>query len=117
VQAALDDKMRLYEFESSPLDVRLVATTAQLKSDIDSKKKKGDWTTEELLQFYKDNDIIVDKSDLYDMIKKPPLNKYISNIQGDKVVFKGQVDATATPDEKDKNQEIVKSMANKAMKN
>jgi len=109
--------MRLYEFESSPLDVRLVATTAQLKGDIDTNKKKGDWTTEELLQFYKNNDIIVDKSDLYDMIKRPPLNKYISNIQGDKVVFKGQADATATPDEKDKNQEIVKSMANKAMKN
>lgn len=115
--AALDDKMRLYEFESSPLDVRLVATTAQLKSDIDSNKKKGDWTTEELLQFYKNNDIIVDKSDLYDMIKRPPLNKYISNIQGDKVVFKGQADNTVAPDEQDKDQEIVKSMANKAMKN
>jgi hypothetical protein len=51
------------------------------------------------------------------MIKGPPLNKYISNIQGDKVIFKGQADTTATPDEKDKNQEIVKSMANKAMKN
>jgi hypothetical protein len=51
------------------------------------------------------------------MIKRPPLSKYISNIQGDKVIFKGQADDAVAPDEQDKDQEIVKSMANKAMKN
>jgi hypothetical protein len=82
--------MRLFEFASSPLLVKLVATTSQLKSEIDSGKTHSDWTVPELLQYYRDNDIVIDKSDLYTMIKKPPLDQTIENIQGDKIIFKGQ---------------------------
>jgi hypothetical protein len=106
--------MRLFEFASSPLLVKLVATTSQLKSEIDSGKTHSDWTVPELLQYYRDNDIIIDKSDLYTMIKKPPLNQNIENIQGDKVIFKGQ-----TPEQEvgpDENQKIVQQMAQNAMK-
>ena len=106
--------MRLYEFAGNPLSVRLVASTSQLKSDIDSGKLHSDWTVPELLQYYRDNDIIIDKSDLYNMIQKQPLNKFIDNIQGDKVIFKGQTpDQEAGPDE---NQKIVQQMAQNAMK-
>lgn len=106
--------MRLYEFAGNPLSVRLVASTSQLKSDIDSGKLHSDWTVPELLQYYRDNDIIIDKSDLYNMIQKQPLNKFIDNIQGDKVIFKGQ-----TPEQEvgpDENQKIVQQMAQNAMK-
>lgn len=106
--------MRLYEFAGNPLSVRLVASTSQLKSDIDSGKLHSDWTVPELLQYYRDNDIIIDKSDLYNMIQKQPLNKFIDNIQGDKVIFKGQTpEQEAGPDE---NQKIVQQMAQNAMK-
>ena len=106
--------MRLYEFAGSPLLVRLVASTSQLKSEIDSGKLHSDWTVPELLQYYRDNDIIIDKSDLYNMIQKQPLSKFIDNIQGDKVIFKGQTpEQEAGPDE---NQKIVQQMAQNAMK-
>lgn len=106
--------MRLYEFAGSPLLVRLVATTSQLKSEIDSGKTHSDWTVPELLQYYRDNDIVIDKSNLYTMIKKPPLNQSIENIQGDKVIFKGQ-----TPEqelEPDEDKKVVAQMAKSAMK-
>lgn len=106
--------MRLYEFAGNPLSVRLVASTSQLKSDIDSGKLHSDWTVPELLQYYRDNDIIIDKSDLYNIIQQQPLNKFIDNIQGDKVIFKGQTpEQEAGPDE---NQKIVQQMAQNAMK-
>ena len=106
--------MRLFEFDASPLLVRLVATTSQLKSDIDAGQEKSNWTTQELLKYYRDNDIIIDKNDLYDMIKNPPLNKYIENIQGDNVVFKGQ--AQGNEPGADEGQKIVNQMAHNAMK-
>jgi hypothetical protein len=106
--------MRLFEFAGSPLLVKLVATTSQLKSEIDSGKTHSDWTVPELLQYYRDNDIVIDKSDLYTMIKKPPLDQSIENIQGDNVIFKGQTpEQEAGPDE---NQKIVQKMAQSAMK-
>jgi hypothetical protein len=105
--------MRLYEFEGSPLLVRLVASTSQLKSEIDSGEVHSDWTVPELLQYYRDNDIVIDKSDLYDMIKKAPLNKSIANIQGDNVIFKGSEPAPAA--QPDENQKIVAQMAQNAM--
>jgi hypothetical protein len=108
--------MRLYEFAENPLLVGLVASTSQLKRDIDSGSVKSDWTLSELLRYYRQNDIIVSKNDLYDLIKVPPLNQSIQNIQGDKVIFKGQEseqDIELPPDE---NKQIVKQMASKAMK-
>jgi len=105
--------MRLFEFED-PLAVKLVASMSQLTSDIDNGKQKSNWTVQELLDYLKNNEIIVDKSDLYSMIKNPPLNTKISNIKGDQVIFKGQ----ATPDlgSEDEQKKIVKQMANSALK-
>ena len=106
--------MRLYEFAGNPVLVKLVASTSQLKSEIDSGKLHSDWTVPELLQYYRDNDIIIDKTDLYNMIQQQPLNKFIDNIQGDKVIFKGQ-----TPEQEmgpDENQKVVAQMAQNAMK-
>jgi hypothetical protein len=107
--------MYLFEFANpDPLLVRLVAVTSQLTSDIDSGDQHPDWTVDELLDYYKSNEIIIDKSDLYDMIKKPPLKNKISNIQGDKVVFKGQ-ETIADPGEEE-SKKVVNKMAHKALK-
>jgi hypothetical protein len=48
------------------------------------------------------------------MIKNPPLNTVIANIQGDKVVFKGQEETPANPDQT-QSQEVVQQMAQSAM--
>ena len=107
--------MRLFELSNpNPLLVRLVAVTSQLTSEIDSGDQHSDWTVDELLQYYKDNDIILAKDDLYDMIKKPQLKNKISNIQGDKVIFKGQ--ETPIEPEEEESKKVVKQMAQKAMK-
>jgi hypothetical protein len=106
--------MRLFELDTSPLLVSLVAATSQLKTEIDAGEEKPNWTLPELLQYYKNNDIIIDKSDLYDMVKNPPLNKFITNIQGDNVVFKGQ--AQGNEPGADEGSKIVNQMAHSAMK-
>jgi hypothetical protein len=107
--------MRLFELSNpNPLLVRLVAVTSQLTSDIDSGVEHSDWTVDELLNYYKDNDIILAKDDLYDMIKKSPLKNSITNIQGDKVIFKGQ--ETPIEPEEEESKKVVKQMAQKAMK-
>jgi hypothetical protein len=107
--------MLLCEFDiPDPLLVKLVAITSQLKKEIDQGKQKSDWTVNELLSLYKANGIIIDKTDFYNMIKSPPLDKSISNIQGNAVKFKGQDAAQST--DVDNNQKIVKQMAQSALK-
>jgi hypothetical protein len=52
------------------------------------------------------------------MIKKPPLQNIISNIQGDTVIFKGHEPAPVTPTmpDQENNQKVVAQMAQNAMK-
>jgi len=107
--------MFLFEFTGAdPLLVKLVAVTSQLTSDIDSGLQHSDWTVDELLNYYRQNDIMLSKDDLYDMVKNPPLNNKITNIEGDNVIFKGQ-ESSVEPDEED-SKKVVKQMAKKAMK-
>lgn len=108
--------MRLFELAGpDPLTVRLIAVITQLKADIENGDASSSWTVDDLLNHLQDNDITLDKSDLYDMIKKPPLDKFISNIQGDKVIFKGQDDAVGAQDDETENQKVVDQMAKNAM--
>ena len=107
--------MLLYELDiPEPLLVKLVAVSGQLKSEIDQGKQKQDWTVGELLSYYKANGLIIDRSDLFDLIKNPPLDKLISNIKGNLVIFKGQKDDETMP--QDDSQKVVKQMAKDAMK-
>jgi hypothetical protein len=104
--------------EPDPKITRLVTIVDQLKTDVDNGKMKSDWTVDQLLSYFRKYDIIIDKNDLYKMIKKPPLKNAISNIQGDKVIFKGQesekaeVEPTTTDDQK----KIVAQMAKNTLK-
>jgi len=111
--------MFLFELDSPPSStVKLVALANKLKSDIDKGHGKTEWTTDEFLSYLQLNGINLDPSDLYDMIKKPPLDSVITNIQDNKVIFKGQ-DSTNTdipqPDTEDSDK-VVKQMAQRAMK-
>lgn len=110
--------MLLYEFTGvDPLLVSLVAVIGQLKSSIDAGEEKPDWTVDELLEYLQRSNIIIDKSDLYDMVQGPPLNHSIENIQGDQVVFKGQgsgLDTDGMEQDAEKKKEVVKTMAKRA---
>ena len=102
--------MLLWEFEDA-LVTKIVTVSDQLKSDLDSGKIQGNWTLDQLLNYFQDYDIILDPDDLYNMIQKEPLKKVIANIQGDEVVWKG-METPETPT--DQNQKVVKQMAQRA---
>lgn len=109
--------MRLYEFDD-PLVTKIVAITDQLRNDIEKQDVDFDWDVDTLLRYFQKYNVILDVTDLYEMIKKPPLNSVISNIQGNKVVFKGQETASlpksvSSPEDSKKT---VAAMAKKALK-
>lgn len=109
--------MRLYEFDRD-LDrakiTKIVALTNQLKNDLDSGEIGEGFTTDILLDYFRKYDVVLDKTDLYNMVKVPPLNSVITNIQGDKVVFKGQDSGGEAPE--DENKKVIAQMAKKAQK-
>jgi len=105
--------MFLFELQS-PLIPKITVVVDQLKTELDDGELTGEFTVDNLLQYLQQYDIVVDKKDLYNMIKYPPMNKLISNIQADKVIFKGQEEVDSDPN---KSQEIVKSMAKNALNN
>ena len=113
--------MRLYEFADPDQDnaraVEIIAVSNELKQDVENRKiDPANFSTDELIDYFDERGIILDPQNLYSMIKKLLLKGIISNIQGDKVVFKGEepIDTTDTPDE---NQATVANMAQSAMTN
>lgn len=107
--------MRLFEFDGpDPLLTKIVTVSDQLKSLVDKGSAK-DWTLDQLISYFQKYDVSLDKKDMYNMIKKPPLKDVIANIQGDKVIFKGDESVEASPDT-DANQNVVSQMAHNAMK-
>ena len=107
--------MRLYEF-ADPQVTSLIALSNQLKDAIDSGKADPSWTVDELLQYFQKYGINLSAGDLRKMITQPPLNKTISNIQGDQVVFVGQDNAQGEENDEAENQKVVDQMAKSAMK-
>jgi hypothetical protein len=107
--------MRLFELAGpDPIVTRLVAITDQLKSELDSKNIDPQMSVDQLLKYLSDYDIVVDVSDLYNMIQKPPLKNIIDNIQGDQVIFKGHDETQPAPDQT-QSQQVVGQMAQSAM--
>lgn len=105
--------MRLYELSGpNPMVTKLVAVSDQLKSDLEKNKTDVNMSVSDLLQYLKKFDIILDKTDLYDMIKKMPLKNLITNIQGDKIVFRGFANPEPPPEEESKK--VVANMAKQA---
>ena len=107
--------MRLYEFDQpDPLVPKIIAVSDQLKSDLESGEVQPNWTTDELLNYFQQYGVDLDIQDLYSMIKKPPMQNIITNIQGDNVVFRGFAPGEDAPE--DEQKKIVKSMAKQAQK-
>lgn len=108
--------MRLFEFDDKdPLRTKLVAVTSQLKSRYLDTGSNEPLSTSALLEILKSNDIIIDKSDIYDMVNKEPLSNIIDDIKGDEVIFKGQhKQAELGPMKPGDSEKIVSQMANRA---
>lgn len=110
--------MLLFEFDTNGINVAdIVALTNQLKQEIDHGKiDPNSYTVEQLLDYFQQYDIILDADDLYNMIKVPPLKDVITNIQGDKVVFKGYQGVTAEKPAGGDSEKTVQQMAKRALK-
>jgi hypothetical protein len=114
--------MRLYEFvdaqDSNAMAASIVAVANQLQQHVeDGSIDPDNYTVDQLLDTFQDNDIILDIQDLYSMMEKPLLKSVIANIQGDKVVFKGHEPVTIQPgDKKGDSEKTVDKMAKSAMK-
>ena len=109
--------MRLFEFQlDDPLRVKLVAASNQLKSKMEESGADEPMSTNAFLSLLRDKyDITIDKSDIYDMIKKDPLRNIIDSIEDDKIIFKGMKQSKSeTPI--DKSEQTVAKMAKRAMK-
>ncbi len=105
--------MRFYEFaDPAPQLTALNAVTDQLKQDLENNKADPEMNLDQFVDYLQKYDINLDVTDLYDMIKNPPLSDLIDNIQGDKIVFKGFSTPEAPPEEE--SDKIVKSMAARA---
>jgi hypothetical protein len=99
-----------------PLSAKLIVAINQLKSDMDNGEiDPNNYSTDQFLSYLQDYGIVLDVTDLYDMIKNPPLNTVIKNIQGDSVIFKGHDETSQNPDQT-QNQQVVGQMAQSAMK-
>lgn len=105
--------MFIFELDD-PEITKFVTLADQLKDSLDNGEIAGEWDVDQLLNYFQDYDIIVDITDLYELIKKPPLNKVIANIQGDKVIWKGS--ETVPGKVTDKNEKVVQQMAKHALK-
>lgn len=103
--------MRLYEFATDPFIPKLVTVADQLKSDLDDGTIQPQMSLQDFIEYLQVYDITLDPNDLYNMIKNPPLNKLISNIQGDEIIFKDFGTVEQPDDEKKK---IVQQMAKSA---
>lgn len=109
--------MRLFEFDD-PLVTQIVTVTDQLKTDLEKDNVDFDWDVDTLLNYFRRYGITLGIDDLYQMIQKPPLNNVIANIQGDKVIFKGQ-ETTSLPQSNarpEDSKKTVAAMAKKALK-
>jgi len=106
--------MRLYEFAApNPLIPKLVAVSDQLTTELSDEEIQSGMSIDDFLSYLQKFDIVLDQTDLYDMIKLPPLINIISNIQGDNVIFKGAEDQEV-PDEEDNSADVVAGMASRA---
>ena len=81
--------MRLFEFAGDdPLRVKLVAVVDQLENRVTSEGQT--MSTDEFLKILNNQGITISISDLYDMVKKPPLSNVIDNVNKNEVIFKSQ---------------------------
>lgn len=109
--------MRIFEFAGDdPLRVKLTAVAEMLKNKYLDNDSKEPLSTDAFLNILKNYDIQVEKSDLFNMVKKEPLVNIIQNINGEQVIFKGQLSSQELPAPKPgENEKTREKMAKSAL--
>jgi len=103
--------MRLFEFaENDPLRVKLTTVASQLESDY--KNSNEPLSLDDFLTILRTEGVSIDKSDIYDIIKKEPLVNIIDSIEQGNVIFKGQVNDQGEP-EPSENEKTLQQMASR----
>jgi hypothetical protein len=103
--------MRLFEFANDdPLRVKLLAVTSQLESEY--KNSDTPLSLDEFLDILRQNDVSLDESDIYNIIKKEPLVNIIDSIEQGNVIFKGQINDQGEP-KPSENQKTLQQMASR----
>ena len=107
--------MRIFEFAGDdPLRIKLATVTKQLQDRVE--KTGQTISTDQLLNFLRQNDIVLDKSDLFDMVQKEPLSNIIKNVNKDEVTFIGQEDEVSAEPMPDEAEKVRKQLAKSALK-
>ena len=112
--------MRLFELDDTfdkddPLRVGTTAVLSRIKSDIEDTNYKGDFKVKTLLNMLRDNGVNLTHQQLIEIVKKEPWSNLISNIKGDRVVFRGSPSSDSDSLE-DKGEDTVKRMAKRSEK-
>lgn len=104
--------MRLFEFANDdPLRVKLTTVASQLESDYQNSDEP--LSLDDFLTILRTEGVPIDKSDIYDIIKKEPLVNIIDSIEQGNVIFKGQeVDSEQSPTD---NEKTLQQMASKQL--
>ncbi len=111
--------MKLYEFETNDHDaIMLTGIVSQILSRINDTGFKKEYSLDSLLNTFSDKGYDIDREEFLDMIKNPPLKNLISNVKGDKVVFKGEEESTDDSEAVDMDQtsDTLEKMAKRASK-
>jgi len=109
--------MHLFEFSDQELLVNIVSATDQLKQSIKNGEITSNWTLDQLLEYFRDFDVILSNRDIYNMILVDPLKSVVSDVKGKEVVFKGLPQQPKAPEMQspEQSKEVVAKMAKKAL--
>ena len=102
--------------DDDPLRVATTAVLSQIKSDIEDSAYKGKFTVKALLKKLADNGVKMTHAQLIELVKEEPWSNLISNIKGDKVMFKGEPDEHSGSEEPDDTSSTMDRMAKRAAK-
>jgi hypothetical protein len=112
------DKVKLYEFDAADHDmIVLTGVVSQLYNRIKDTGFDKEYSLRALLSKLSERGLDIDREEFIDMIKNPPLKNLISDIRGNKVIFKGQSDSTDSEIEApDASTDTLEKMAKRASK-
>jgi hypothetical protein len=113
--------MRLFEFEDDfdqddPLRVATTAALSRAKAEIEDTAYEGKYTLDTLQQELEKHGVRLSKAQMIEIVKQEPWNNLISDINGEKVMFKGEPDEHSANSEPDDTSGTLDKMADRSTK-
>jgi len=116
--------MRLFEFDAEvddfdrndPLRVATTAALSSARAEIEDSNYKGKFTLDALKQELEKHGVRLSKSQMIELSKQEPWKNLISDISGNKVVFKGDPNAHEDNMSPDETSDTLDKMADRSTK-